>query len=147
MDEYRAPCRPFSTGCRQCGAPPPKPLRFYCSGECRTRFENDHFWGTASFAATKRQQVYDVETHRYVGVVCARCEALVGGQPCEGPPEVNHIAPVNGNRLHFGCQNHMANLEVVGHRCHVAITKEQRAAGLIGKPKAGRQIALPLVTA
>ena len=46
--------------------------------------------------------------------------------------EVNHIVPVNGDRQHFSCANHLDNLEALCHVCHLAVTAEQRAAGLIG---------------
>lgn len=51
----------------------------------------------------------------------------------KGPtPEVNHIDPVNGLRENFSCHHHQENLEVLHHVCHVEVTNEQRAAGLIG---------------
>lgn len=80
--------------------------------------------------------------------VCVRCEGSAYGlasPACEEngrhfparhwAPEVNHIRPLNGIRPAFGCCHHQENLEVVCHDCHVAIGIEQRAAGLIGKPK------------
>lgn len=123
-DYYRAACRPFVTGCRNCGSMPPRPLRFYCSDECRKAFERDHFWGTAASAAQFRQTVYDRETHQPAGVVCARC-----GERC-ARWEVNHIVPLNGIRPFFGCMHHLDGLELLDHACHVAVTAEQRAAGL-----------------
>lgn len=125
-DEYRAPCRPPG-GCRNCGAPPAWPKRFYCSDTCRVEFEADHFWGTARPRAWYRQGVWDIETHDHVGTVCARC-----GRTGRGALEVNHIRPVNGMRYDFGCQHHHAGLEALCHECHVEVTAEQRAAGLIG---------------
>lgn len=48
-------------------------------------------------------------------------------------PEVNHIHPVNGLRRTWGCEHHLANLEALCHGCHLIVTAEQRAAGLIGR--------------
>jgi hypothetical protein len=117
-DQYRAPCRPLG-GCRNCGAPPAWPKRFYCSDACRVEFEADHFWGSARHRALTLA-MHDGRAR------CARCH-----ESTRGWPEVNHIVPVNGSRYHFGCQNHQSNLEVLCHRCHVEVTAEQRAAGLI----------------
>ena len=49
-DAYRAACSP-PAGCRQCGDPPVKPKRFYCSDACKRTFDADHFWGTARLVA------------------------------------------------------------------------------------------------
>ena len=42
--------------------------------------------------------------------------------------EVNHIQPLIGTYRGVTCFNHQDNLEVLCHRCHVAVTKEQRAS-------------------
>lgn len=125
-DDYRAPCRP-ATGCRQCGQPPTWPKHFYCSDVCKVTFEAEHFWDVARLAAYRRQTVYDRETQGRVGTACARC-GLTG----RGVLEINHIVPVAGLRYPFGCQNHSSNLEALCHECHVLVTAEQRAAGLLG---------------
>ena len=59
--------------------------------------------------------------------ICACC-----GRGHFGEGEVNHIAPVNGDRDFFSCANHQDNLEVLCHRCHVMATREQRRRGIIG---------------
>jgi hypothetical protein len=41
--------------------------------------------------------------------------------------EVNHIEPRHGRGYQAGCWNHQANLETLCHRCHVAVTRLQRA--------------------
>lgn len=41
--------------------------------------------------------------------------------------EVNHIEPRRGGGYQAGCHNHQANLETLCHRCHVAVTRMQRA--------------------
>ena len=40
--------------------------------------------------------------------------------------EVNHILPLRGNYRGVTCANHLTNLEVLCHRCHVIATAEQR---------------------
>lgn len=133
FDEYRAPCRPPG-GCRQCGRAPQWPKRFYCSDECRDEFDQNHFWGSARHQTLWRRTIYDVGSLnprrrvRYpVGTVCARCEGLHAA-------EVNHIVPVAGLRFHVDCAHHQANLEALCHPCHVEVTNEQRAAGLLRRP-------------
>lgn len=127
---YRAPCRPHETGCRQCGNDI-RPSRAYCSVECSNEFERNHFWGTAAAHA-----IWRARSDGHGRPTCARC-----GKTCgvfnwrQREAEVNHKVPVNGNRPHFGCCHHQENLEVLCHSCHVAVTKEQRRAGLIGPPK------------
>lgn len=45
--------------------------------------------------------------------------------------EVNHVEPRRGRGYALGCHNHLANLETLCHPCHVTVTAEQRAAGLL----------------
>lgn len=129
-DPYRATCRP-PEGCRQCGEPPVKPKRFYCSDACRHEFEADHFWGTARLVAQGYGDDGGGRLRLGAPAVCARlsddCDASL--------LECNHITPVNGDRQTFGCQNHQSNLEMLCHGHHLEATAEQRAAGLIGAPK------------
>lgn len=126
FDKYRAVCRSVWAGCRNCGSSPAGRLQFYCSAECRTVFERDHFWSTARHVAIERQRLYDVITHRRQYIVCARCGERVDA------PEVNHRNPVNGDRQFFGCQNHLDGLEALCHSCHLVVTAEQRSAGMLG---------------
>lgn len=151
-DRYRAECCAAQSGCRQCGTEIP-PRRAYCSNDCQNAFEREHFWSTARAEAIRRWLEADG------GPVCPRCSLMplrepkfYGGahrkwwwQLLRFKPEVNHIVPLNRQRCrsyHFGCFNHQSNLEVVCQRCHVQITKEQRAAGLIGRPKPQLPLAL-----
>lgn len=136
---YRAACRSHVGGCRQCGEPTRGRLIYYCSPECRKEFEANHFWSTARSTAILRTTVFDIREssnaygatwHRRVETFCARCWL-----PIHNEPEVNHIVPVNGDRQNFGCQNHQDNLEPLCHSCHLTVTAEQRAAGLIGPPR------------
>ena len=136
-DRYRAPCRPFpdivdERLCRECGEFSGGRRSFYCSRECRDTFDADHFWGTARLAALSRASIWSIGrgdhrglTRPPLGYVCARCEGFKAW-------EVNHIEPVNGDRQHFSCRHHQTNLEVLCHQCHLIVTAEQRAAGLIG---------------
>ena len=155
---YRAPCRPFDTGCRQCGKAI-RASRAYCSEDCSDTFQENHFWNTARFAAIRRSAVVDAEAVRRLGLdncaICARCggparavawpETVENGRVFAASywsPEVNHKVPLNGVRPPFGCCHHLDNLECVCHPCHVAIGIEQRRAGLIGTRKP--QIVLPM---
>lgn len=122
-DYWRAPCKPFVTGCRNCGRPPTGRKLFYCSDACRLEFEPDHFWGTARDTVIKKARVADGA----LGVAyCVRGCGRFG-------TEVNHIVPLNGDRPAFGCCHHQANLELLCHADHLVTTAEQRAAGLIGR--------------
>lgn len=139
---YRAPCRPFDSGCRQCGAPIAD-SRAYCSVECSDVFQRNHFWNTASYAALERARPFGptqkVHGHPWRGLpVCSRCFKVCQSFRDKREAEVNHIKPLNGTRPHFGCCHHQDNLEVVCHDCHVQIGIEQRAAGLIGRRVATR---------
>jgi hypothetical protein len=134
--DYRAPCRPFATGCRQCGTDI-SARRAYCSVECSEEFQQHHFWNTARWEAVRRAcpETTDAAVLRLVyaeRALCARCGAKAWQR---SGPEVNHKVPLNGDRPAFGCCHHQENLEVVCHDCHVTIGIEQRAAGLIGTPK------------
>lgn len=133
-DTYRVPHGP-QAGCRLCGTVPRSPKIYYCSDPCRVEFERNHFWTSARAAALERAKVYRIPpkltqrgevavTQRW-DMLCARC----GEEPYD--PEVNHIVPLNGRREFFSCSHHLDNLEVLCHDCHLVVTREQRAAGLI----------------
>lgn len=155
---YRAACRPFDSGCRQCGKTITRG-RAYCSGACSDAFQWNHFWNRARWKAIKASFSPDSEIYRTLGLdaaaICARCkgpakairwpETVENGRVYPASywtPEVNHKIPLNGVRPDFGCCHHQDNLECVCHPCHVLIGIEQRAAGLIGKRKP--QIVLPM---
>ncbi|MBI3743353.1 MAG: HNH endonuclease [Chloroflexi bacterium] len=42
--------------------------------------------------------------------------------------EVNHIKPLKGRGYRIGCAHHLDNLQTLCHRCHVDVTKQQRAS-------------------
>lgn len=46
--------------------------------------------------------------------------------------EVNHVVPIIGRHGETGCHHHQSGLEVLCHACHVEVTSEQRAKGLLG---------------
>lgn len=121
-DYYRAPCRTHIGGCRNCGAIPTGRKQFYCSDDCRLEFERDHFWGTAR-NMTMRDAMRDGDP-----LQISWCARSCG----RWATEVNHIAPLNGLRPHFGCCHHRDNLEALCHPCHLETTAEQRRLGLIG---------------
>lgn len=144
IDDYRAPCRPWVSGCRQCGAMPTGRKVFYCSDPCREEFEADHFWGTARTAAIARASTWLIPKRKYQRLdetFCQRCFVVIGAPTGHwmgsrtDTAEVNHIVPVNGAREAFGCSNHQANLEALCHACHLEATAEQRRQGLIGRPR------------
>ena len=137
-DPYRVPCVEATDGCRNCGAPPVKPKRFYCSDECKHTFEANHWWGTARLIALQPGAHFDGYGYRVGGTpaVCAR-----KSDDCNSATlEVNHIVPVNGDRQNFGCQNHQDNLEALCHHHHLEVTAEQRRDGRIGTPETAASI-------
>lgn len=60
---------------------------------------------------------------------CARCRSYVE------KVEVNHIVPCLGKHGVSGCHHHIDGLEALCIPCHREVTAEQRAAGLLTKPK------------
>jgi hypothetical protein len=48
--------------------------------------------------------------------------------------EVNHIQPLRGSYRVVTCSNHLDNLEVLCHRCHVVATAAQRQSMPAPKP-------------
>lgn len=147
---YRAACIPHLTGCRQCGAAI-SDRRAYCSRACKIAFECQHFWGTAQAEAIRRACPNGERSRRHPETghwviappMCAKCGKecasiqTLGWRAARREAEVNHIIPLNGDREHFSCAHHQANLEVLCHACHVEVSKQQRREGLIGRPKLG----------
>lgn len=95
--------------------------RTWCSEACRRAFERNHVWRVARAAARRRD--------RYT---CRRC----GRSKADAPIEVNHIVPVAGTGYGVSCKQHLSGLETLCHDCHVAVTAQQRAAGLLARPDA-----------
>lgn len=144
--------------CIVCGGELPPRRRSYCSDEHARWFVENHDWTTARHAAwTENNKVncVEIETEetyynhvtkevakRIIKIkrpACSRCgeaESTYGANNfLHTQLEVDHIIPLNGSPRGKTCLNHQTNLRVVCHRCHLILTAEQRAAGLIGKRK------------
>ena len=131
----RVACRPHKTGCHGCGAPFPlnkngtvPKNRAWCSSKCEREVIKDHVWGEARHAVKVRDE--------FKCVICGQDDKnetarLYQRRYGKSILEVNHILPVNGKRLTVSCANHQDNLETLCHPCHVDVTKQQRAAGLL----------------
>jgi hypothetical protein len=109
-----------------CRMTPPPGRTAYCSNKHAREFERNHVWFAARNAARRRAKW-----------ACEKC----GFKPCQvrkDPQaltsflrhelrlEVNHIQPLAGAYRRLTCLNHQSNLEVLCHRCHLAITSEKR---------------------
>jgi hypothetical protein len=100
----------------------------YCSDQHARLFQRDHVWADARRAARRRSKW-----------ACERC----GFKPSEARKdpelraqlghrrlrlEVNHRQPLGGTYRTVTCLNHQANLEVLCHGCHAALTAASRRA-------------------
>jgi hypothetical protein len=110
--------------CRQ--ALPPRRTAF-CSDRHASEFEHNHVWMHARRAARRR-----------AAWACERCgfkpseirkdpDARRAYRRHELRLEVNHIEPLGGSYRSVTCRNHLTNLEVLCHRCHMGVTGAQRA--------------------
>lgn len=110
-----------------CEAALPPRRTAYCSDRHAREFERNHLWFVARRAARRRARW-----------ACERCgfrPAVIRRDPearrrfarHELRLEVNHIAPLVGAYRLVTCANHLANLEVLCHACHLVATGEQRA--------------------
>lgn len=108
------------------GVLPPRRTAFSSDRHAR-EFDRDHVWIQARRAARRRAKW-----------ACERCgfkpsevrkdpEARRAFLRHELRLEVNHIEPLEGAYRSVTCRNHLANLEVLCHRCHVTVTGTQRA--------------------
>lgn len=111
-----------------CRAPLPPRRTAYCSDKHAREFEKDHVWSAARRAARRRAKW-----------TCERCgfkPNMIRKDPVaraaysryELKLEVNHIQPLIGAYRGVTCLNHLSNLEVLCHRCHVGVTGGQRRA-------------------
>jgi hypothetical protein len=128
-DAARPACKPFESGCRQCGSALGGRRRVYCSDRCSNEFLRNHYWPVARYYARLRARIF--EARRLLGYRCARCGGLISPRRrgVADRVEVNHRVPLNGFRQSVSCGHHQDNLEVVHRDCHSVITAEQRAAG------------------
>jgi hypothetical protein len=98
----------------------------YCSDAHAREFVRNHVWADARRMARRRAKW-----------ACQRC-GLKPSQIRKDPIarnqysrhelrlEVNHILPLRGSYRGVTCSNHLSNLEVLCHRCHLLTTAEQR---------------------
>jgi hypothetical protein len=111
-----------------CRATLPSRRTAYCSDRHAREFERNHVWFAARRAARRR-----------AGWACERCgfkPAEIRRDPVararyarhELHLQVNHIEPLVGAYRLVTCANHLSNLEVLCHRCHLAVTGRQRTS-------------------
>lgn len=100
--------------CAWCGNPLVGRRTRWCCDLCPDVFGREHYWTNAREWALKKSRG-----------ICARC----GDVP--NRPEVNHRTPILGLHAVGGCHHHSVGLEVLCHPCHLIVTAEQRAAGLL----------------
>ena len=106
--------------------------RAWCGSPCERFILRNHLWEFVRYDVLKRDNFQCVIcTEDDKGALAQAYHRLHGKTYLE----VNHINPVNGRRSHFSCDNHLENLETLCHPCHVAVTKQQRDAGLIRNTK------------
>ena len=108
-----------------------KPLtgrrKAYCSDKHAREFERNHLWLAARQAARRRAK-WACEQCGFKPADVRRDPSLKSAyRRYELKLEVNHIEPLIGGYRAFTCLNHQSNLEVLCHRCHLAVTKEQRS--------------------
>jgi 5-methylcytosine-specific restriction endonuclease McrA len=98
----------------------------YCSDSHAREFVSNHVWGAARRVARRRAKW-----------TCQRCgfkpatirkdpEASKAYSRLDLRLEVNHILPLRGSYRGVTCSNHLTNLEVLCHRCHLVETAAQR---------------------
>jgi hypothetical protein len=115
-----------------CRAPLPPRRTAYCCDRHAREFERNHVWLAARRAARRRARW-----------ACERCgfkpsevrkdrEARRAFSRFELRLEVNHILPLAGSYRSVTCLNHQTNLEVLCHRCHLLVTKDQRVSSIEG---------------
>ena len=94
--------------CYLCGNELSGRRRRWCSTFCVKMWYQNHNWNGARRAAKRRDKY-----------ACVKCGSKFN-------LEVNHIAPIFGAGYTWSCRNHLSNLETLCHRCHVAVTNQQR---------------------
>ena len=125
-----------STGCRGCGEETKRPFTFYCSTECKTSFEENHWWGAARLAALGYEYIGAGYYSPKTGKPCAHAD-----ETCEGGLEVDHMVPFNGlRRYDWGCLHHQNRLQPLCQSHHVRETKAQRRDGRLGTPETAAAI-------
>jgi hypothetical protein len=114
----------------------------YCSDKHAREFARDHVWSDARNAAKRRSKWACERCGFKPSVVRKDPEARASYSRHELRLEVNHIQPLVGTYRGVTCLNHQSNLEVLCHRCHVAITNEQRR--ILARPASEKAVGLPV---
>jgi hypothetical protein len=110
-----------------CRAALPPRRTAYCCNKHAREFERNHVWFAARQAARRRAKWACEQCGFKPTQVRKDPQARSGFLRHELRLEVNHIHPLAGAYRGVTCLNHQSNLEVLCHRCHVAMTSEQRA--------------------
>lgn len=114
----------------RCRATLPSRRTAYCSDLHAREFERNHVWFAARRAARRRAQ-WSCERCGFKPSKVRRDPAARGQYlRHELRLQVNHIEPLVGAYRLVTCANHLENLEVLCHRCHLAVTGEQRTGRL-----------------
>lgn len=150
--------------CIVCQNPMPARNRQYCSKACSDWFNDNHTWTIARSEAYIRNrglnpcpegtQIWVPDRKNYRGDVIEPAHFITAGRwvalcsmcfkpehPYDHPDyrkrelKVDHIIPLDGGIRGTTCRNHQENLRVICHECHLKVTAEQRAAGLITTAK------------
>jgi hypothetical protein len=99
----------------------------YFSEKHAREFERNHLWTAARRVARRRAKWACERCGFKPGEVRRDPVARKAYPRYELKLEVNHIQPLTGSYRAFTCFNHLSNLEVLCHRCHVAVTNEGRS--------------------
>ena len=111
-----------------CRAPLPPKRTAYCSDAHAREFTRNHVWLDARRSARRRARWACQRCGFKPGEIRKDPEARKAFPRHELRLEVNHIEPLRGAYRGVTCSNHLSNLEVLCHRCHLAATAEQRLA-------------------
>jgi hypothetical protein len=111
-----------------CRAPLPPRRTAYCSDQHARAFENNHVWSAARRAARRRAKWTCERCGFKPNVIKKDPVARLAYTRLALKLEVNHIQPLIGAYRVVTCLNHLTNLEVLCHACHVEVTGGQRAS-------------------
>jgi hypothetical protein len=111
-----------------CRAPLTARRTAYCSDAHAREFVRNHVWSDARRTARRLAKWACQQCGFKPSLIRKDPEALKTYSRHELRLEVNHIAPLRGSYRGVTCSNHLTNLEVLCHRCHLATTAEQRRA-------------------
>jgi hypothetical protein len=109
-----------------CRAELPARRTAYCSDAHAREFVRNHVWSDARRMARRRAKWTCQRCGFKPSVVRKDPEAKAAYSRFELRLEVNHILPLRGSYRGVTCSNHLSNLEVLCHRCHLVATAEQR---------------------